>query len=398
MLNIEKPVEPPSFALFELGFRPFFAAASVFAVLAIGWWMAVYVFGQPLYPAGIAPMHWHGHEMIFGYAMAVVAGFLLTAVVNWTGVMTIRRGPLAALAALWLFARLAAFFPLSEALLLAAVADTAFAIGLAIAVSIPVWKVRQWNQVGILAKVILMLVANLFFYAGVFGYVDQGISWGLYGGLYVLIGLVFVMGRRVIPFFIEKGVEEDCALRNRGWIDVTSLVLFVAWFVLEVFTSQVQAVAVLSLVLFALHALRLWDWYTPGIWRKPLLWSLYLGYGFMLLGFLLKALGIWFGQAPSLALHAFAYGAVGLITIGMMARVSLGHSGRNVFDPPGILVPVFVLVLAGALIRVVLPLLLPQHYTIWIAASQLLWIAGFSVFSIVYLPVFWQPRVDGRPG
>ncbi|MCB1775202.1 MAG: NnrS family protein [Gammaproteobacteria bacterium] len=398
MLNIEKKVEPPSFALFELGFRPFFAVAGLFAVVSVAWWMAVYVFGQPLSPSGVAPMHWHGHEMVFGYAMAVVAGFLLTAVVNWTGVMTVRRAPLAVLVALWLLARVAAYLPLEFAFQIAALADFAFVIGLVVATAIPVWKVRQWSQLGILSKLVLMLAANLLFYAGVFGYLEQGVTWGLYSGLYVLIGLVFVMGRRVIPFFIERGVDEDCALRNRSWVDVSSLVLFVAWFVLEVFTSQAQLVALLSLLLFAIHALRLWDWHTPGIWRKPLLWSLYLGYGFMLLGFLLKALGIWLGHAPSLALHAFAYGAVGLVTIGMMARVALGHSGRNVFDPPRILVPVFALVLAGALVRVLLPLLLPQYYNAWIAASQLLWIAGFGVFTLIYLPILWQPRIDGRPG
>lgn len=398
MLNIENKAEGSSFALFELGFRPFFAAAGLFAVASVAWWMAVYVFGQPLSPDGLVPMHWHGHEMVFGYAMAVVAGFLLTAVVNWTGVMTVRRGPLAVLAALWLLARVAAYYPVQSALALAALADLAFVTGLIIAVSIPVWKVRQWKQLGILSKLVLMLVANLMFYAGVFGYLDHGVTWGLYSGLYVLIGLVFVMGRRVIPFFIERGVDEDCALRNRGWIDVSSLVLFLGWFVLEVFTSQTQLVAVLSLLLFAIHALRLWDWYTPGIWRKPLLWSLYLGYGFLLIGFVLKAGGIWLGHAPSLALHAFAYGAVGLVTIGMMARVALGHSGRNVFDPPGILVPVFVLVLIGALVRVIPPLLLPQYYMVWIAASQILWIAGFGVFTLVYLPILWQPRIDGRPG
>lgn len=398
MLNIDERSAPPSFALFELGFRPFFAGAAVFSVLAMLLWMAIFVHGMPLAPAGLASIHWHAHEMIFGYAMAVVAGFLLTAVVNWTGVMTLRRTPLAAIATLWLIARLALFLPTESALYLAAAADILFTIGLCIGVTRPVLQVRQWKHLGIIAKVVLMLFANLLFYAGALGYVEQGILWGLYSGLYVLLALVFVMGRRVIPFFIERGVDEDCSLRNRAWIDIGSLVLFTLWFVLEVFTAQQQLVAWLSLVLLAMHSLRLWDWHTPGIWRKPLLWSLYLGYAFLLLGFLLKALSVWAGVAPSLVVHAFAYGTLGLITIGMMARVALGHSGRNVFDPPSILVPVFALVFVGALVRVVLPLIAPAQYMLWIAGSQVFWILGFGVFTVVYLPILYRPRVDGRPG
>jgi uncharacterized protein involved in response to NO len=398
MLKIHETTVPPSFALFELGFRPFFAAAVVFAVIAIGLWMAIFVFGVALAPANLAPTYWHGHEMVFGYAMAVVAGFLLTAVVNWTGVMTVHRLPLAALLLLWTVARMALLLPFDYALLVAVIADTLFMLGLIVAVTIPVYRVRQWKQLGLVSKLVLMLAANLAFYAGAAGYLAQGQVWGLYSGLYLIVALIFVMGRRVMPFFIERGVDEDFTPRNRNWIDVGSLVLFTAWVVLEVFTEQRLAVVVLSMVLLGLHALRLWDWYTPGIWRKPLLWSLYLGYGFLLLGFALTAAGLWWAMAPSLAIHAFAYGAIGLVTIGMMARVALGHSGRNVFDPPAALKPLFAVVFVGALVRVLLPLMVPGQYLLWIAVSQVLWILGFGGFALLYLPILVQPRVDGRPG
>jgi uncharacterized protein involved in response to NO len=395
-IHAKEPV--PAFALFELGFRPFFAAAGLFAVVVTGLWMGIYVFGEPWAPTHLSTIYWHGHEMVFGFAMAVVAGFLLTAVVNWTGRMTPRRAPLALLVALWLVGRVAFFLPFDDALLLAAFADVLFMLGLIVGVSVPVWQVRQWKQLGILSKLWLMLAANLLFYAGAFGWLDNGMAWGLHGGLYLLVALVFVMGRRVIPFFIQRGVDEDFTPRNRDWIDIASLVLFLAWTILVVFMREPAIVAWLSLALLLMHALRLYDWHTPGIWRKPLLWSLYLGYGFLLLGFALQAASHWFGVAPTLAMHAFAVGGVGLVTIAMMARVALGHSGRNVFEPPPILAPIFALVVAGALVRVVAPLLAPALYVTWVGASQVLWIVAFGLFSLHYLPILARPRVDGRAG
>ncbi len=386
------------FALFELGFRPFFSAAGLFAVVSVLVWMALYVFAAHLPMATIAPMYWHAHEMIYGYVMAVVAGFLLTAVGNWTGVRTFSGSPLAMLLLLWLVGRIAFFLPMERALLLAAGADLLFMIGLIVGVSLPVIKVRQWKQLGIVSKLLFMLFANGLFYAGLLGYAEQGVRWGLYLGLYLILALIFVMARRVIPFFIERGVAEQFSARNRLWLDVSSLVLFTAWAVLDIFTQQSNLVAWLSAALFAIHLWRLRDWYTPGIWKVPLLWSLYVAYGSLAIGFLLKALSIWQSVAPQLAVHAFAFGGIGLMTIGMMSRVALGHTGRDVARPPALVSPVFALLIAGAIFRVLLPAVVDSHYTLWIAVSQVLWIAGFAMFCVVYIPMLIKPRIDGRPG
>ncbi len=386
------------FALFELGFRPFFSAAGLFAVVSVLAWMALYVFAVHLPMASIAPIYWHAHEMIYGYVMAVVAGFLLTAVGNWTGVSTFRGPPLALLLLCWIIGRIAFFLPTDRALLLAAGADLLFMVGLIVGVSLPVIKVRQWKQLGIISKLLLMLFANGFFYAGILGYLDQGVRWGLYLGLYLILALVFVMARRVIPFFIERGVAEEFSARNRLWLDVSSLVLFTAWAVLDIFTQQSNPVAWLSVALFAIHLWRLRDWYTPGIWKVPLLWSLYIAYAFLAIGFLLKALSVWQSVAPQLAVHAFAFGGIGLITIAMMSRVALGHTGREVSSPPAIMAPVFALLIVGAVFRVLVPAMVESHYTLWIALSQGLWIVGFATFSLVYIPMLIKPRIDGRPG
>ncbi len=397
MLKIESVQEPPCFALFQLGFRPFFTAAALFGVIAIGLWMAEFVFGAVINPSPLPPTIWHAHEMVYGYTLAVVAGFLLTAVGNWTGIRSFSGWPLGLLALLWLIARIAIYIP-GIGLELAAMADLAFLLGLTIGVIRPVMAVGQWKQIGILSKLLLLTTTSGLFYAGALGMLDNGMHWGLYGGLYLILSLVFMMARRVMPFFIERGVEEDFQAGNRRWLDIASVFLIFAWAVLEVFTHYRQAIAILALALFAMHCIRLYDWHTLGIWRKPLLWSLYLGYGSLVAGFGLRALSIWGSVSPFIALHAFAYGGIGMMTLGMMSRVALGHTGRNVFDPPPALGSVFSLLAIGALVRVLMPLLEPDYYTWWIGMSQLAWMGAFGRFAFLYVPMLMQPRVDGRPG
>ena len=259
----------PRLALFNLGFRPFFSAAGLFALIGMLLWMLMYLFDRHMPLAGLTPLEWHAHEMVYGYAMAVVAGFLLTAVSNWTGIPTVRGFRLAALLLLWLVARLACFLPHEHALLLVASTDLLFLLGLIVAVSLPVLRARQWKQMGIITKLWIMLATNGLFYAGALGYLEQGIRWGIYAGLYLVLALVFMMARRVLPFFIERGVAEGFSPRNRRWVDIASMVLFLAWAILDVFTQQAVLVGWLYFGLLAPHILRLLDCIPPVSGRNP---------------------------------------------------------------------------------------------------------------------------------
>lgn len=365
----------------------------------MGLWFWLYQF----HPGGL-PQHrlpavlWHGHEMIYGYAMAVVAGFLLTAVRNWTGVQTLHGRPLLLLAGLWLAARVMPWLPFTWALPAMAVFDLGFALWLCIALLKPIRRARQWSQLGVWVKVVLLGLSNALFYLGLFGVLPEGMRWSLYSGLYLVLSLVLLMGRRVIPFFIEKGVGYPVELINRGWVDMGSLVVMLAFWLVATFSTWHLVAAVLATLLFALHALRLAGWHTPGIWRVRLLWVLYLGYGWVVAGFALSALGFLGLLNPLLAVHAFAVGGIGLLTLGMMARISLGHTGRNVFDPPKVLTPIFFVLVAAAAARVLLPILVPQIYGVWVGIAQVLWIAAFGGFAFLYSPIFIRPRVDGRYG
>jgi len=145
-------------------------------------------------------------------------------------------------------------------------------------------------------------------------------------------------------------------------------------------------------------SLRLHGWYSAGIWRKSLLWILYIAYAWITAAFGLKAAGLWLSINPMLTIHAFTFGGIGLMTLGMMARVALGHTGRNVFEPPTILKWIFISAIAGSIVRVLFPLFVPQFYSLWISLSQILWIISFGFFVFIYAPILYKPRIDGKYG
>lgn len=397
MLNIE-PRYTGKTAFLHLGFRPFFFASLSFGVVSIVLWMLMYTFGKGILPNNYSIISWHAHEMIFGFAAATITGFLLTAVKNWTGIQSINNKPLLLLFLFWLVSRVLAFIPGTWVLPTLAVIDSLFLLFVTWAFSSPVIKKRQWNNLAFSGKLFLLFLANIVFYLGLLGILDNGVHYGLYAGFYTALAVIFNMGRRVIPFFIEKGLGCPFQAKNHKWVDASSLWLFLAFSISDIFYPTHIITAILAGALVVLHGTRIVGWYHPGVWKKSLLWVLVVGYLWVILGFLLKASAIVFGISPFLALHAFAYGGVGMITAGMMARVSLGHTGNNVFDPPKILHVIFGLLFIGAVVRVILPIFLGQYYLHLIGLSQVLWIAGFLIFFIRYAPMLIKPRADGRYG
>ncbi len=397
MITIQDPARRvPRFALFNLGFRPFFLLAGLYSPIAILLWVGVFVYGWSLPRMPFLPIYWHAHEMIFGYGMAVVAGFLLTAVRNWTGLPTAQGAPLAGLTLLWLAARSAGWMTHSVAVPMTF--DLAFDVLFIVAVTLPIMRTRQKQQAGIVAKLVLLALANLAFWLGIAGVLRHGVEWGLYSGVYLLVALMFNMARRVLPFFIERGVGYPVQLTNHAWIDRSNLYLFLAFWIADVFVQLPLLTSLLALLLCVVHSIRLAGWHTRGIWSKPLLWVLYLGYAIVTAGFLLKAVTPMLSLSPTLALHAIALGGVGIMTVGMMARVSLGHTGRNIQQPPERLTMVFTLLVLAVVFRVVLPVIISAHYLLWLAMAQVAWIVAFLLFVRIYAPILVQARVDGQPG
>lgn len=313
MINIE-PQYTGKTAFLHLGFRPFFFAAISFSVISMTLWMMMYSYGLGMLPSNYPMLTWHAHEMIFGFTTAVITGFLLTAVKNWTGIQTINNKPLLAVFLIWLLARVLAFVPYAWALPALALIDCLFLLIVTVVFSYPVFKTKQWKNQAFSGKLLLLFIANCIFYLGLLGFYKNGITYGLYMGFYTILGVIFNMGRRVIPFFIEKGLGCPFEAKNYRWVDMSSLWLFLAFSVADILKPNSILVAGLAAALVVLHGARLYGWYHNSIWKKSLLWVLFVGYGWIVVGFLLKITSVFFAVSPYLALHAFAYGGIGLIS------------------------------------------------------------------------------------
>ena len=394
LIGLSEPqASPRGWAPFALGFRPFFLLAGLAAVVLLAVWGWAYVGGHMLanYYGFIG---WHSHEMVFGYSSAVIAGFLLTAARNWTGIQTLRGVSLALLALLWLLGRLLPFVP-SLPPLLVAVVDLIFLPLFAVALLVPLVRARQYKSLLFVVVALVMSVANLLVHLEILGVLRGGVHAGTYLAVDFVLLAIVVMGGRVIPFFTERGLPPGFV--HREWVLVERLapasVVLLA--LAEAFWPQPSLLAVVAAVAALMNGWRLYGWYTRGIWRVSLLWVLHLGYAWLVVGFALKALAALGLFAPLQALHALTIGAIGGMTLGMMARVALGHTGRNLVAAP-VIGWAFALVNAATLVRVFLPLLMPYTQTVAIAAT--LWVAAFALFSWRYVPILLRARVDGQPG
>lgn len=398
MLNLDEPQAAQKIALFNSGFRVFFLAAGWFAVISMLLWILMYSFNLELGLTKWQPLGWHAHEMIYGYAMAAVSGFLLTATTNWTSRKTLTGFSLMLISLFWLLARISPFIAIHQNLALMFLFDTLFFIMLITGISRPIILSRQWHQLAVVYPIVLLMLSNIVFYLGQLHFIVDGVRIGLYAGVYLILLLIFVMGRRVIPFFIEKGVETDFKPVNYQWLDKMMIPVFSIYALCEVFLVDQFFITILAFVLFVLNMVRLSGWYTKAIWREPLLWVLVLAYFSLSISFGLQVLGYFIDISNSLVLHLLVLGGIVMITVGMMARVSLGHTGRNVFEPPVAIRWIFIFLTAALIFRVVLPLFSMTYYSQWVLFSQLLWIMAFAVFVIIYSGMFLKPRVDGRPG
>ena len=381
----------------QTGFRIFFLGAAAYAVLSMAFWFVFYVAGGNIFVAMPLTV-WHGHEMIFGFTMAVVAGFLLTAVINWTGLPTLSGRPLLILFLFWAAARVFAFMPASFPLWPMALCDTAFLVFLSGAVMRPIIAARQWRQSAVFSKLILVLSSGVVFYGALF-HADLKVERkALRFAVYMVVSLIFTISRRVLPFFIERGAGYPVTLRNSRTLDLASLVFLIAFSIIDVFWNFPVVVAVLCALLVVVHTLRLSGWYTPGIWRKPLLWVLFAGYAFLIMGFFLKIPAAIYHRPDDSALHALTAGGIGIFTLGMMARVAWGHTGRNIAQAPRQLPFIFVPLIAGAMIRVFPPILDGSKYALWIASGQILWMLAFGLYLFFYFRILISSRPDGRWG
>ena len=381
-------------APFALGFRPFFLLAGVAAVLLMLLWGGIWHHrvGAPAYYGAVA---WHGHEMLFGYAAAVIAGFLLTAVRNWTGAPTWTGGRLGLLAVLWLLGRLLPWLGGVPTWVVPLV-DVAFLPLVAWSLYAPLWQGQNKVNRVFVPLLLSMALANLFSHLQLLGVVE-GIGDMRRVMVELVLLLIALVGGRVMPFFTQN-VVPGFKPKRYAWVETLTFVGLGLVAAGEA-SALVPAAALgaLWLSVASLQAIRLGGWFDRRVFKIPVLWVLHLGYAWLALGAALVGLS-GFGAFPgSSALHALTAGAIGVFTLGMMARVTRGHTGRPIdVDRP--VVAAFVAANVAALMRVFGTAWFASGYAMWVDLSSTLWVIAFALFAYAHVPMLLRMRIDGRPG
>ena len=381
-----------------LGFRPFYLAAALFGVVAVPLWTATYA--GWLTPGGaVSPLAWHSHEMAFGFAPAVIAGFLLTAVRNWTGLATPTGGPLLALLLLWLLGRVAM---MAGSAVMAAVVDPLFVPALAIVIGLLIERSRNRRNRKVVIILVALAAANVLFHAARLGVVAPPLqTTAVATGINLIMILLALVGGRVIPAFTANAVAEAAPRHNRI-VEILAFATLLAVVAVDLAGPGVLPVPVWMalLVLAALaHAVRLALWQPMKTRHLALLWMMPVAYAWIPVSLVLRAAaagGGW-GVAPGAGVHAFTIGAMLGLMLAMMMRSALGHGGRDLVAAPADVI-IFLLVQAAAVMRVFVVMVWPEAQRGAVVGSTLLWSAALGIFAIRYWPILTRPRVDGKPG
>jgi uncharacterized protein involved in response to NO len=393
LLNItDKKREDRILPLLRLGFRPFFLFGTLYAMMSIVIWVYAFQYGQPA-ALKVPALWWHVHEMLFGFAMAIVAGFVLTAVQTWTGVEGSKSYRLGFIVLLWLLPRI--LFWTAAPLWLISSIEALFLAAVAYEVGVRVVKAKRWGNLFFVPLFILALMANFASYATIKGMppfpsiaVWQAMIWWF-------ILLLSVMGGRVIPFFTARKFNFEKA-QPLLWLDIGANLPLLMLFILSFFPiTSAQLTPSLSLFAGAIQLIRFARWKPWLTLSEPLVWSLHLAYLCIPLGLFLTGLSDGFFNHSMI--HLFAIGALSGLILAMISRVTMGHTGRAIYQGP-VMWPAFIGLFIAALLRSVGVALMPSQLVLLVNISALLWVIAFGLFVYHFAAMLLQPRADGHPG
>jgi uncharacterized protein involved in response to NO len=385
--------------LFRLGYRPFFFGGSIFSVVAIALWLLMYKSVINISPYG-GGFWWHIHEMIFGFGSAIIAGFLLTAVQNWTGLPSVKGKPLAALFFLWLVGRLVLLMPELLGTALSAFIDLSFLLTLAYVLAKPILAAKQYRNLFFIPLLVVFTIANGEMHLANIYPQDVSLNYSGYAGVLLIVFLMSVMAGRIVPMFTANGTQTTKAapapllnkLANGSLLLVTLMLLIhpLIGFVPIIFGGLLVFAGLFQM----LRWLKWRPWITLGV---PLLWSLHLAIKFIWLGLILLGFSYISGEIPSNHIwHLLTVGGMGGLILSMISRVSLGHSGRPLTSPKWMSVA-FSSITVAAMLRALGPWFVPEKTMLFIDISALFWILAFGLFIFYYAPMLLKAREDGRP-
>lgn len=379
--------------ILSAGFRPFFLAASIWAAVAVPIWLGAYAEGL-IVPTRLSPAVWHAHEMVFGFATATIAGFLLTALPDWTGRLPLQGVPLAILLLLWLVGRVAALTSAIIGAPGAAIADLAFPAVFLAAVAREIVAGKNWRNLPMIGALALLLVGNLFVHLDAAGVADT-VELGNRLGIVTLLMLISLVGGRIVPSFtrnwlakMRPGVPPPAP---PGRLDLAVLVVTVVALLAWAFVPNSIWTACALVLAGTGVATRLSRWRGLLTAREGLLMVLHFGYGWLAIGLLLLGLNGFFAFLPATAaLHALTIGAIGTMTLAVMTRASLVHTGRPLTAGP-VTKTIYALVTIAAVLRVIAPFCADLVLVLWLAGAA--WSGAFGLFGIAYGRVLISPRV-----
>lgn len=378
----------------QKGFRPFFLLGGLWAALTVPWWALTYqqpMTGEP----GLESVSWHSHEMIFGFAMAIIAGFLLTAVENWTNRPTARGWFLAALVGLWMIGRLVGLGgPIAA---IAGMADLCFIPALAAAVGLPITVAKSKRNILLLALLPALWLCDVFLHMRTSGLLPESrLRTDLVAVDLIVVILVIVTGR-IVPLFTRNALNDD-RIRSNAAINTAAIVSVLAVVLVELVAPNGFLMAAFAGISALLVSVRSLHWGTVATLRRPILWVLHLGHAWIWFGLALKAAAAAGLPVPaSVATHALTAGAIGTLTLGMMARVTLGHTGR-VVAAGSMMTLAFAAVTTAALMRVFGPWFRAELTQNFLVISAGLWSVAFALYVIGNARVLMTPRPDGKEG
>lgn len=386
---------PPRIALFTTPFRPLFLLAAGFGVVIVPAWLVIYTSVVPS-PVLLAPVYWHAHEMVFGYAAAVVAGFLLTAAANWTGRPTITGAPLAGLCLIWIAGRAVHLVSLPVPDVVLSVVSLAFLPAVALAVGRVVVALGSRRNYGLVVVLALLWGAQLAMHLGALGIAPEWLRSGALLGVDLIMVLILVIGGRVIPLFTRNATGAT-DIRVRPWLDRATLLAAAAVIGCDLVGVAGAGLVAATSAAAVLSAWRAGSWGVRHTVRAPLLWVLHVGYAFVPIGLALRAVAVGAGVPSSPAWHALTVGAIGVLTLGMMARVTLGHTGRPLVAGWW-LGSAFALMVGAAGLRVVVGAAPPSWSVPLLTGSGVAWSVALAMYLVRLAPALVGPRPDGKPG
>ena len=400
VLDGPRAVRSEPFGLWGRAFRPFFLGLALHAMLVIPWWVLAWLGALPV-PAWLTPTLWHAHEMVFGFVAAAIAGFLLTASPVWSGGPALTGRPLIALVALWLAGRVAfAAAGVLPAGLVAGV-DLAFLPAVALAVVRTLWGSGQARNYAVVGIVVALALGNAATHAEALGFAQGAARPGLRFAVDAVVVLILVIGGRITPAFTRNALARAGlgeTVRSWGWVDSLAIGAAGALALATLVAGRTHETGLLAVLAGLAAAVRLVGWQGWRVRGEPLLWSLHAGSAWVVAGLLLVGASDLGAAIPATAgLHALTAGAMGSLVLAVITRVGLGHTGRPLVLPRGVVLG-YGLVHGAAAGRVAVPFLPGGEQGIVLLASGLAWAAAFGIFAVRYWGILTGPRPDGRPG